>query len=287
MSKDNDIQIELSSEDFEAMIQQKTQENLELQQQLLDLQSKVKSTEIKALAVYEENRIMKASPSVSERKAEMEYNMEMARKFIAGKAFKVETPEQAYVIIQAGAEMGLKPVESMQSLYIVNGAVRYYGDKMIGKITQLGYKITYTDESKDGVTVTIAHPSSPYVYTEKVTSTDDALINSKAFKFAPKNKMRFHGVRMIASFYLPHLFMSVSDEFSNDFHEWDNEVSKDENGNTMIEIKAKEVKDKILESSNIDELTNVWNEHQSEIQRDINLVSLMGSQKKKLKGNGK
>jgi flagellar motility protein MotE (MotC chaperone) len=52
-----------------------------------------------------------------------------------------------------------------------------------------------------------------------VNDTDQILQRSKAMGFAKKNKMRFHGIRMIASFHLAHLFSSVSDFFTEQYHE--------------------------------------------------------------------
>ena len=269
---------DFTNEELQQMLIDKTQE-------LLEVQTKLKQTEIKALAVFEENRLIKASPPIAEMKAEMDYHMSMAEKFIKGKAFKCETPEQAYVIIKAGSEMGLKPVEAMQALYIVNGAVRYYGDKMIGKLTQMGYKITYTDESKNGVTVTVSHPKTGELYVEKVTPQDDALVKSNAYKFAPKNKMRFHGVRMIASFYLPHLFMSVSDEFTSDYNMWERKETLDANENSKRLPSNTPIADQIQDCKTVEELEEVWNENKAQITRDIQLVELVGKRKKELAPN--
>lgn len=69
------------------------------------------------------------------------------------------------------------------------------------------------------MTVRIHHPDSGFDATERVTANAEELRNSKAMKFAPKNKLRFHGVRVFVSFHLAHLFLSVQDEFTQAFHE--------------------------------------------------------------------
>ena len=207
-------------EELQQMLIEKQIEANEAKAELLKVQNSNASLTIKALKVHEENQMYKASPQLAEQMAEMDFQLKMAERFITSKAFKATNPEQAYVMIKAGAEMGLKPVESMQALYCVNGAVKMYGDKMTARITKAGYKIEYQNETDKGVTVKVTN-SDGFEASEKVTDDDQIIKNSNAVKFAKKNKMRFHGVRMIASFHLPHLFGSVQDEFTSDFTEWE------------------------------------------------------------------
>lgn len=208
----------LTNEELSSMLQAKQIELNQVRSELLEAQNALRSTELKALKVHEKNQqLTAATPDIARQIAEMDFQLSMAEKFIKGKAFKCETPEQAFVLIKAGAEMGLKPVEAMQMLYIVNGAVRFYGDKMVSRITAKGYRIEYKNESLEGVDVRVYHPEGDFDVTEKVKKSDKVFTTSKAFKFAPKNKMRFHGIRLIASFHLAHLFTSVEDQFSEDF----------------------------------------------------------------------
>ena len=287
MSKDNttatdqttadDLDIELSVEELKAMLLERTQE-------LLDAQTALKALEIRSIAVFKENELLKASPSIAEQQAQMDFYLKLAKTFIAAGAFKVKTAEEAYVIMAAGKEMGLKPIESMMALYIVKGSVRYYGDKMIGKLTQLGFKITYTNESKNGVTVTVGHPDSEFIYQEQVRSDEDILMKSEAMKFAPKNKMRFHGVRMVASFYLPHLFMSVSDQFSADFEDWKNKDNMLNPGDNTLSITAAAelpLVTEINECKNMEQLDALFEEKKAQISRNIKAMSAVGQMRKK------
>lgn len=215
------VESTFSVEELQQMLAEKQIEANEANSKLLKLQAENNSLINRSLKVVEENNMYKASPQLAAQMAEMEFHLKMAEKFIASKAFNPNmTPEQAYVIIKAGSEMGMKPVESMQALYCVNGAVKYWGDKMAAKITSQGYKIEYLNESPNGVTVKITN-SDGFEAIEKVTDQDQIIQRSKAAGFAKKNKMRFHGIRMIASFHLPHLFSSVQDEFTSEFHEWE------------------------------------------------------------------
>jgi len=186
---------------------------------ILESQKKLVITADRMVELKSKLDLTNSFPLISERKAEMELMFDIAKKFSAAKAFKSDySPEQIFVIMAAGKEMGMKEIESLNALYIVNGNIKFYGDKMISRLTKAGYKIEYLDETENEVTVKVSNNFFSAV--EKVRKTDQILQTSKAAKFALKNKMRFHGVRMIASFHLPHLFSSVSDEFSSEFAEY-------------------------------------------------------------------
>lgn len=200
-------------------------EVIQLREQLLKAQNENAALTTRALKVHEENQMYKASPQLAEQMAEMQFQLKIANNFITSKAFKAANAEQAYVIIKAGAEMGMKPVEAMQALYCVNGSVKMWGDKMVSRITQAGYKLEYLNESPKGVTVRVTNKDG-FEASETVSADDPIIQKSNAYKFAPKNKLRFHGVRMIASFHLPHLFNSISDEFTADFEDEINDASK-------------------------------------------------------------
>jgi hypothetical protein len=237
-----------------------------LQKQLADkdraivaLEQKHNKTVNKSLVVFEENRVLKASTDVTNEIARMEHELKVADYFIQSGAFKAQNAAQAYVIIKAGREMGLEPVESMQALYLVNGGVKYYGDKMIAQITKRGFRVEYKNETPDEVTVRIFHPETGFDVSERVTSSDQILQKSNAVKFAKKHKMRFHGVRIIASFHLPHLFGSTIDEFTPEFNEWQD--SQPKGLKAVAEDKeAKRVLDYIAQCKTIEDLKEVNND---------------------------
>lgn len=209
--------------ELEKMIREKTLENIQLLETIAKLNAEMTGIKSRAMKVYEDNEMMKAAPELAARMAEMKFELAMADQFIKSGAFpKGMTAEQAYTIIRAGAEMGMKPLEAMNTLYIVNGAIKPYGKNMIARLTGQGYKIEYTAESENGVTVTVRTPDGE-TFTEAVTKKDKVLLNSKAMGFSDKNKMRFHGVRMILDFHLPHLFGSVSDLFQEEAVEYQEE----------------------------------------------------------------
>lgn len=221
-------------------------EILQLRNELIKAQSEVISVKARSLAVYEENQMYKASPELAAQMAEMQFQLKMATQFIASKAFKAANAEQAYVIIKAGAEMGMQPVEAMQALYCVNGAVKIYGDKMVARITKAGYKIEYLDESPQAVTIRVTNPAG-FEAKETVSINDPIIQKSNAHKFAPQQKLRFHAVRMIASFHLAHLFGSTADEFTSDFQE---EIEQVQKGIDLDAIETRKERARILDHIN-------------------------------------
>lgn len=66
-----------------------------------------------------------------------------------------DTPEKLLVKLQAGFELGMTPIQSQNSLYIVNGRVTIWGAALIGRLRQQGWAVKFTDESADGVTITV------------------------------------------------------------------------------------------------------------------------------------
>lgn len=274
---------DLSPEELREMLQGKIAELNAANATINAKDKSINSLKGKALKIHQENLVLKSNPELAHQRALMEYQLDLARTFITAKAFKAQSPEQAFVIIRAGKEMGLSEVESMQALYCVNGAVKYYGDKMAAKLTKLGYKLVYTNEDANGVDVRCFHPENGFDVTEEVRATDQILQNSKAMGFAEKNKMRFHGIRMIASFHLPHLFGSVQDEFTRDFDEWNASVGRNEKGNTIaLPVGGSEdLLQKINEANGKEELELIQADH-PEISRNITLVTALGKAKKRI-----
>jgi hypothetical protein len=191
--------------------------HIDNEKRILELEKQVIRSEHKAVVLQEKINMWESSPELAKRKAELEFDLSVARQFCASGAFKFKTPEEVYVVIKAGEEMGLNRIESLQSLYIINGSIKFYGDKMISRISSKGYKIEYLDETKDQVTVRVSKGDFDVKETAKIT--DQIMQKSNAAKFASENKLRFHAIRKIASFHLPHLFTAVANEFTSDYTE--------------------------------------------------------------------
>jgi|JI10StandDraft_1071094.scaffolds.fasta_scaffold133026_4 hypothetical protein len=61
----------------------------------------------------------------------------------------LQNPTQAFVTIITGAEMGLKPMESIQSLYIINGIITLWGKAVPKALKRHNFKFKFLDEDQD------------------------------------------------------------------------------------------------------------------------------------------
>lgn len=148
----------------------------------------------------------------------------------------VQNPHQALVKIQAGYEMGLPPIEAMNSLYIVNGKITLWGTAQTKKLREHGWKITYDESKNDQVTVTITKGEEKYSYT--ATAEQLRKMKGNAFGFAPKDKLRWHAISRLIRFYVPEVMsagMYYSKEEMEDSPSYDNA--------SVVEVQAEETKE--------------------------------------------
>lgn len=129
----------------------------------------------------------------------------MAQKFFLAGCFTsdVHNAEQAFVKIQAGAEMGMEPMRAMNGLYMVNGKVTIWGQETSRRLKDHGWDLEYVNETDDGVTVKITNKKTGITHQEVVKRGETQLKNSKAMGFAPKNKMRWYGLAQLVRFKAP------------------------------------------------------------------------------------
>ncbi len=82
----------------------------------------------------------------------------MAQTMIESRAMPVhiQNVQQAIVVMQAGYEMGMKPMQAINSLYIVKGQVTVWGKAIAGQFIKHGYRLKFKDEPNK-TTVTVTH----------------------------------------------------------------------------------------------------------------------------------
>ncbi len=132
----------------------------------------------------------------------------MANRFFQAGCFTsdVHNAEQAFVKIQAGAEMGMPPMRSMKGLYIVNGQVTIYGIECSRRLRENGFQLFYEKENKDGLVVRAVNKETGEEYEYPVVKSEEKpLEKSRAMSFAPKQKMRWYGLAQLLKFYVPHI----------------------------------------------------------------------------------
>lgn len=91
----------------------------------------------------------------------------LANDFIASKAIPSvwQSASQVLVGLQTGVEMGMKPMEAMNSLYPVNGAINVWGKAITRRLKEHGWTIQYSDESQETCTVTVTKGDESYTET--------------------------------------------------------------------------------------------------------------------------
>jgi hypothetical protein len=132
----------------------------------------------------------------------------MAETLILSKALPqyIKNKEQAIVVMQAGHEMGMKPMESLNSLYLVNGQITIWGKAITKQFVKHGYKLSYKDRNNE--TMVTATKGSD-VFNESMTFKEAELSgytkdNSGRLKFGWKEgsnrilKLRYGSLNKLA-----------------------------------------------------------------------------------------
>lgn len=179
----------------------------------------------------------------------------MAQDFISSKAVPQCWTSAAQVLVglQTGLEMGMAPMESMNSLYVVNGAINVWGKATTRRLIEHGYKIEYSDETQETCTATVTKGDEKY--TETMTF-QDAIDSGYTTRQQPKigwrpgmnrrKKLRYGCLSLIISTYIPQVLGSAAGiaEVSEDFI-LEGEVA-DKSGDRKAKMAAAETKHKAL-----------------------------------------
>lgn len=120
----------------------------------------------------------------------------IAMKMHGAKCFSgnIENAEQAFVIIQAGYEMGIAPVEALNSFYIVKGKITIYGVAMAKRVKMHGWKIKVGGHDKEQCELTVFKDEETYSYTAKKEQVENlgAGRGKNAYHNAPEDKLYWH-----------------------------------------------------------------------------------------------
>lgn len=104
------------------------------------------------------------------------------------------------VALQTGKEMGLKPMQSLNSLYIVNGKIQIWGSAQVQLLKQHGWSLKVIEHTDKICKLQINKGDQMYEYSTLFT---DLPAGSKAKAFAPKEKLYYHTVSRLIRFYCP------------------------------------------------------------------------------------
>lgn len=185
----------------------------------------------------------------------------IANDFIKSKAVPkgFENADQVFVAMQAGREMGLKPYESIQSLYIVNGNLSLWGKATIRRVREFGYQVEYLNETPESVTARVfkevdGEVSEEYkeTYTFAEAQKSGYTTGSSGLKFGWKEgtnrrlKLRYGALSLIIRTSIPEVFGSAMGmvEVDEDVNVGGNKASLEEKRQAKLDQIKGEVEEK-------------------------------------------
>lgn len=136
--------------------------------------------------------------------------MALGEVFAASGIFKdVKTAAQAVVKILAGKELGLSPIEAMNSLYIINDKIAVLTNTIASRIKKSGkydYKINKLDEIECSITFLAVNGETKELGISVFTIKDAAkagIVNKDNLKNYPRNMLFARALSNGARWYCP------------------------------------------------------------------------------------
>lgn len=118
----------------------------------------------------------------------------------------IDTLPKLVVALQAGRELGLQPIEAMNSLYFVNGKVAMYGEAVPLQIMRAGHNIEWGECNKETATVTITRGDNGNSMTQTFTmaeAQERGYTSNPIYKKYPENMLKWRVLGMVAKFICP------------------------------------------------------------------------------------
>lgn len=151
----------------------------------------------------------------------------------------IKNKEQAMMLIIAGREMGMSPMEAIHDLYFVDGKIDIYGKATPAALRRAGWRIEKFDESvPDECEATVYNPKTGERITDKFTfaeaeasgfTKDGHGYTKFGWKSGAnrKRKLRYGVLSQILHTYIPEVLGSVAGiaEYSEDYLDSQNEVA--------------------------------------------------------------
>ncbi len=132
----------------------------------------------------------------------------MAKKFIDSKALPttITNGSQLAMVLMAGYEAGMRPMESINAYYIVNGKITIWGSAVIQQLRKAGWEITWGESTDKIATVTITHKKRSEKATETYTIEEAqaaGLTGKTPWQKYPKSMLRHKAIAQAVRFTCP------------------------------------------------------------------------------------
>lgn len=145
----------------------------------------------------------------------------LANDFFESKALPADYDNKYKVMIaiQAGKEMGMTPLESISSLYFVNGHWSLWGKAVLKQARKHGWQIEYSNETPDKVTATITKGDEKHTETFTFKEAEESGYTKGRdgrlkFGWAPgmnrKLKLRYGAISVLIKTYIPEVLGSAA-----------------------------------------------------------------------------
>lgn len=146
----------------------------------------------------------------------------MGKVFFESKAIpsSIQNEAQLVMVLQAGFEAGMTPIESLHSLYIVNGSINVWGKAVTKRLRDHGWKIVYSNESDTACTATVSKGEESYTETyEYVMAEKSGYTKTNAggekigwkLGINRKLKLRYGVLSLIIKSYIPEVLGNFND----------------------------------------------------------------------------
>lgn len=137
----------------------------------------------------------------------------MAQTFVNAGALpeSINTAPKLIMVMQAGFEAGLQPLEAINSFYFVNGKLAMFGEMVIAQVKKAGHKIEWgkCDETEANVTITRGDTGEKMeakftmAMAEKRGLTMSKSGPKEVWRKFPDNMLKFKVFNSVAKFIVP------------------------------------------------------------------------------------
>ena len=118
----------------------------------------------------------------------------------------IDTVQKMMVVLQSGREIGLAPMESLNSLYFVNGKIAMYGEAVPMQIIRAGHEIVWGKCDKNEATVTITRGDNGNSMKQTFTmaeAKERGYTSNALYQKFPENMLKWRVLGMVSKFIAP------------------------------------------------------------------------------------
>lgn len=174
----------------------------------------------------------------------------LSQKLIGSKALPntIQNGAQLSMVLMAGYEAGMTPMEAINSFYIVNGKVTIWGQAVIRMLRRSGWSLEWPESTPTKATVTITKGNEQATESYTIEEAKMAgLLHKNPWKNHPTEMLRHKAIARAVRFTCP--------EVLNGHY-----VTEEIDGDAVVVDAKKEVEKKTLPQKTKDAFNKLWDE---------------------------